>query len=167
MITLLSQIASDTDSLAQAVADLNLGPLQEPSAVRFAFSTIGWPILAAVILILMVVVAILTIRKYNQNRYRREALAELQQVVRGELDFVHSMVLVKRTAIHAFGRDKVGNLTGTDWLKFLDQHSRQVQFLSIQSEVEGLIYKSETPDTTTRDKILMNVKNWINSHVAG
>jgi hypothetical protein len=163
---LLLQIESDTESLAQATAGLNLGPLQEPSAVPFTFSTIGWPILGAVVLILMVIVAILTIRKYRHNRYRREALAELQQVVRGELDFVHSMVLVKRTAIHAFGRDEVGKLTGTDWLKFLDEHARQVQFLSMQSEVEGLMYKSETPNNTVRDKILTNVKNWINNHVA-
>jgi hypothetical protein len=165
-LILLLQIASHTDSLDQATVDLNLGPLQEPSAVPFAFSTIGWPILGAVVLVLLIVVATLAIRKYNHNRYRREALAELQQVVRGEIDFVHSMVLVKRTAIHAFGRDKVGKLTGTDWFKFLDGHARQVQFLSIQSEVEGLIYKSETPDQTTRDKIVVNVKNWINTHGA-
>lgn len=164
---LLLQIASDTDSLAQATADLNLGPLQEPSPVTFTFSTIGWPILGTLALILMTVVAILAIRRYKHNRYRREALAELQQVVHGELDFIHSMVLVKRTAIHAFGRDKVAKLTGSDWLKFLDEHARQVQFLSLKSEVEGLIYKSQTPDNITRDKILSNVKNWINNHVAG
>jgi hypothetical protein len=75
---------------------------------------------------LLIVMAILAIRKHNHNRYRREALAELQQVVRGEVDFIHSMVLVKRTAIHAFGRDKVGKLTGTEWFKFLDGHARQV-----------------------------------------
>lgn len=164
-MSLLLQI-NPTDSLAQAVADLNLGPLQEPAAVPFTFETIGWPILAAVILILIVVIAFFQIRKYRRNRYRREALAELQKVTAGEMNLAHCMVLVKRTAIHAFGREKTGKLAGKAWFSFLDENAKNVAFLSLQTEIEALIYKDETPEASAKEKIIKNTKNWITTHAA-
>ncbi|WP_417608364.1 DUF4381 domain-containing protein [Owenweeksia hongkongensis] len=164
-MSLLLQIAP-SDSLTKVVADLNLGPLQEPADVAFTFETIGWPILAIPMLILIIVFSFFQIRKYKRNQYRREALAELKKVASGELDFAHSMVLVKRTAIRAFGREKAGKLVGKEWFTFLDENAKNVGFLSVQTEIEALIYKSEIPEKTIQEKIIVNAKNWISTHVA-
>ncbi len=164
-MSLLWQIAP-SDSLAQTVAEMNLGPLQEPAAVPFTFDTIGWPILAAVILVLIVTLTFFQIRKHIRNRYRREALAELQKVTAGEMNLTHCMVLVKRTAIHAFGREKTGKLAGKEWFSFLDENAKNVAFLSVQTEVEALIYKDEMPENTAKEKIIKNTKNWIATHAA-
>ncbi|AEV31070.1 hypothetical protein Oweho_0046 [Owenweeksia hongkongensis DSM 17368] len=164
-MSLLLQIAP-SDSLTTVVADLNLGPLQEPADVAFTFETIGWPILAILMLILIIVFSFFQMRKYKRNQYRREALAELKKVASGELDFAYSMVLVKRTAIQAFGREKAGKLAGKEWFTFLDENAKNVSFLSVLTEIEALIYKSEIPEKTTQEKIIVNAKNWISTHVA-
>lgn len=163
-MSLLLQIAPAADSLA--MASLDLGPLQEPQAVEFTFSTVGWPILAGVILILIVVIAILQIRIYRHDKYRRQALEEWQKVVANEHQLSHCMVLVKRTAIHAFGRDEVGKLAGQEWLQFLDSNAKNVAFQSIHDEVEALIYKDAQPEAGMREAILKNTKNWITTHAA-
>ena len=163
-MSLLLQIISPEDSAA--IAELNLGSLQEPEAVGFTFETIGWPILAAVIFGVFLIVTFFAIRRHIKNRYRREALAELQQVVLGELPLNHSLVLVKRTAIYAFGREKVGKLAGKEWFQFLDQNAKDVSFLSVQTEVEALIYKDEVPINETKEKLIVNTKNWIKTHAS-
>ncbi|WP_417602335.1 DUF4381 domain-containing protein [Owenweeksia hongkongensis] len=164
-MSLLLQIAP-SDSLTKVVADLNLGPLQEPSDVAFTFETIGWPILAILMLILIIVFSFFQIIKYKRNQYRREALAELKKVTAGEMNLTHCMVLVKRTAIHAFGREKTGKLAGKEWFSFLDENAKNVAFLSVQTEVEALIYKDEMPENTAKEKIIKNTKNWIATHAA-
>lgn len=163
-MSLLLQITSPADSAA--IAELNLGPLQEPEAVGFAFETIGWPILAAVIFVVLLIITFFAIRKHIKNRYRREALEELQQIITGKLPLNHSLVLVKRTAIHAFGREKVGKLVGVEWLQFLDGNAKNVNFLSVQTEVEALIYKDEIPENGAKEKLIVNTKNWIKTHAA-
>lgn len=154
------------DSVAQLAADLHLGPLQEPPAVPFTFDTIGWPILAAVIGISLLILAFFQIRKYRRNRYRREALKELQRVEKGELELIQNFVILKRTAIHAFGREAVGRLAGTEWLKFLEDHARGVRFLDFETEIDALIYKNEEPPVDTRSKLVINTQKWIRYHAA-
>ena len=163
-MSMLLQIASPVDSAA--IAGLNIGPLQEPEAVGFTFETIGWPILAAVIFVVILIISFFAISKHIKNRYRREALAELQQVASGQLPLNHSLVLVKRTAIHAFGREKVGKLAGKEWFQFLDENAKNVNFLSVQTEAEALIYKDEALEKQAKEELILNTKNWIKHHAA-
>lgn len=160
-MSVLLQKQTPADSLA---AELNLGPLQEPEALPFTFETIGWPILTVVVFVLIVVIAVLAIRKHIRNKYRREALAKLQEIQQKNTAISDAMVLAKRTAIHAFGREKVGKLNGEAWLQFLDDHAKGVQFMAIKTEVLSLMYKDQMPSDAAREKILTNTKNWINHH---
>ena len=60
--------------------------------------------------------------RFYANRYRREALAELgEMIANGTPDQVRLSVLVRRTALGAFPRETVAPLTGSAWLAFLDR----------------------------------------------
>jgi Ca-activated chloride channel family protein len=63
------------------------------------------------------------LRHRRANRYRREALAELKQIVGMAPQQIGSQLslLVRRTALAAFPREQVASLTGEAWLAFLDR----------------------------------------------
>lgn len=166
-MTINLQITTLPDSVLQAASSMDLGPLQEPPPVPFTFETIGWPVLGILLFVLALTLTLIQISKYRHNRYRREALSDLTKIQNGELDLTYCMVLVKRVAIHAFGRMKVGNLSGRQWLEFLDETATDVQFVKVQKEVEALIYQNKTPAKEVTEQILLNTKNWIRNHATG
>lgn len=166
MSMLVRQDSLATDSLVHLAAKLDLGPLQEPSAVPFSFETIGWPILGGLVLLGILIVGFLKVRAYRKNAYRRSALAELERVVSGQSPLVHSLVLLKRTAMHAYGRDQVGNMYGKACYMFLDKKAQGVQFASIYDRIERLVYQEEQPDEQVRKAIISNTKKWIRDHDA-
>ena len=95
----------------------------------------GWWIFGVVILSLIAVSFLLTHRYYSKYRYRKVALKALQDsfsAVQGVddnrtyLEAVSS--LLRRVAIHAYGREKVSSLTGSKWLTFLDAAGNTDQF---------------------------------------
>jgi len=54
------------------------------------------------------------------NRYRREALADLDHIIATTPSAAALELLVRRTALAVFPRDKIAPLTGPAWLSFLD-----------------------------------------------
>lgn len=157
-------IVQPIDSVAQLAKELNLGPLQEPAAVPFTFETIGWPILVVVVFIMVLLIAFWQIRKYIHNKYRRAALAELQKIESAQKGLSHSFVILKHTAITAYTREKVGNLSGKPWLQFLEESGKNVEFVILEKDIENLIYKGIAPEDEIAQKILLNSKKWIRTH---
>jgi len=87
-----------------------------------------WPLRIAIVLVaLLTVLAIWRfVHLYRVNRYRREALSELdrmRQTPDAAPDRLAAQlaVLVRRTALGAFPRETIAPLTGTAWLAFLDR----------------------------------------------
>lgn len=95
-----------------------------PESVSWWPQTIGWQIMGLLLLITVGYRLYLLAKKWWRNRYRRTALNRLaaleqradvwQQVVR-QLPF-----LLKATALQAYPRSAVAQLSGTRWLEFLD-----------------------------------------------
>lgn len=85
----------------------------------------GWWIVAALAALLAIAVYWF-LRRYRDNRWRRQALAELmqlqQQSVSGWQQVAQLSALLRRVAISCFPRQDVASLTGRAWLDFLDQH---------------------------------------------
>lgn len=157
----ITQPADSTDQLAK---ELNLGSLLEPASVPFTFETIGWPILAMLIALSILIAAFWQIRKYRHNRYRREALAELHQISAHQKNLCQIFVVLKRTAIVAFTRETVGNLSGKAWLQFLEESGQNIEMLVFEKEIENLIYKDISPEKDVREKLLSNSEKWIRTH---
>jgi hypothetical protein len=99
-----------------------------PVPVSWAPQTVGWAVLAAALVVLLAWLGWRAWQRARANRYRKEALAEIDRVaeaLRGDsagrlaaLGAVNE--ILKRTALTAWPRPEVASLAGESWLAFLD-----------------------------------------------
>ncbi|WP_170182142.1 DUF4381 domain-containing protein [Phreatobacter stygius] len=115
----------DSAALDKALAPLVEFPL--PPAPSLWPQTWAGRVLLALIIAGAVAGAWTWLRQRRANRYRREAIAELQRIER-RLDAAETRgilvpleSLLRRVALVAFPRDKVASLVGADWRDFLDR----------------------------------------------
>ncbi|WP_121665528.1 DUF4381 domain-containing protein [Mesonia aquimarina] len=150
------------DSIAQTkeLKSLQLQKLYEPEPVAFTFETIGWKVLAVVLCIILVCTSFILIKKYIKNAYRRRALKKLEEIT----SIVDALIILKKVAIQTFDRNKVGNLYGAQWLEFLDQTGKKVNFSSLKKDIETAIYTNDEVDSNVRAAIILNSKKWIKTH---
>ena len=88
----------------------------QPPAPSWAPQTIGWYVVFALLFLLAVWIAWRVFARWRHNRYRREALRELEQAALSGIP-----ALLKRTALAAWPRKDVASLSGEPWLHFLEQ----------------------------------------------
>lgn len=110
------------DAALKSLADIAL-----PPPVSYMPQTWGWAALAIVLLLAAAALLWIWLRRWQANRYRREALAELDALVgqgAGESgDFQQKLAeILKRTALAAWPRETVANLSGAGWAQFLAGH---------------------------------------------
>ena len=109
-------------------------------------------------------------RYWRANRYRREAMSELVQLLenwhQNEDDHAYLEALqklLKRAALTSFPREDVASLTGEAWVQFLDRTTGSHNF-SI-GEAEVLIDGTYRPDISVDVETLHLVaKSWIQKH---
>lgn len=153
---------ADSTQAASEVGDMALQGLYEPSPIAFTFETIGWSILAALLALIILTVVIFQIRKYIRNRYRREAIAEMEGLSQAPLS--STLVIVKRVAIQVFGREQVGSLHGREWLEFLEGSAKHVQFVCYEQNINQVLYTDQPVAEPLQQEIMSNAKNWIRHH---
>ena len=104
--------------------------------------------------------------RFYANRYKREALAELSEMIaNGTPDQVRLSVLVRRTALGAFPRETVAPLTGSAWLAFLDRSYGGREF----SEGAGRLlisapYRRAAISRDQLEALADLVRRWIRGH---
>ena len=146
---------SQADSLKNDTqARVDIGTLYEPPPVEFSFEAPGWTYLLWISIIVFVLIVYRQIRKYQKNKYRRDALKTLNANTTNSITDV--FVVLKLTAIHAFGRDIAGSLSGEEWLTFLDDKSRRVNFTSHADEIFAALYQEEGVAPATMKSIISN-----------
>lgn len=108
----------------------NLNDIVVPGAVAWWPLAPGWYVLVAIALITLLVVAVRQWRRWQHNRYRRQALLELSSIrEQGDLQSLQQLpVLLKRAALSAWQREEVAALTGLAWHRFLDQSAGMDRF---------------------------------------
>lgn len=114
--------------MKQAMNDTlqSLRELPLPAPVSYAPQTIGWVLIALMLIALALVVTWLAWRRHEKSRYRREALIELARI-EAKLDDAATRAsalaeiapLIKRTALAAAPREHVAALSGSAWLAYL------------------------------------------------
>jgi hypothetical protein len=99
----------------------------------------GWYWLAGVLAIWTVYWLATAFIRWQRNRYRREALAQLRSQTRLLSDakmrapvLANLAELLKRAALSAYPRSEVASLTGSAWLSFLDRQAGMRDFNSAQ-----------------------------------
>ena len=105
------------------------GPLGElhdfyqPPPPAWTPQTVGWYVLFTFVGLVAIGCVVRTIRRWHADRYRREALRELSSTPPDQLS-----ALLKRVALAAWPREKVAALNGENWLQFLGDTSKDLDF---------------------------------------
>jgi len=126
--------------------------------------------IAIAVLLAALVVATWEILRYRRtNRYRREALAELERTLDARTPPVEMAaqlaVLVRRTALAVFPREKVASLSGPRWLAFLDGTYDRPEFSQGVGRllVEAPYVPAPADDSQLRSLAEL-VRRWIKVH---
>jgi hypothetical protein len=138
----------------------------------------GWYWVLGFVLVLLLFVAFRVFVRWQHNRYRREALAELaraeaalQTPERRASILLALAELLKRTALTAFPREQVATLTGPEWFAFLDGTARGSSFSeALGPTLENAIYDPRNAvalDEPKLQALLSAIRHWIKHHQAG
>ncbi len=136
-----------------------------PLPVSWFPQTAGWYVVAALVAVGLVWLLLRFVRHWRANRYRRDALAELERIRRtssaGELP-----ELVKRVALRIAPRAGVAALTGSQWLAFLDQSYGGTGFSKGPGQALPVIAYQGTEKIATEqvDTLFQLVGEWIRKH---
>jgi len=97
--------------------------LEVPAPVSYWPQTIGWAVLAALVVVAVGMWAWWQWRRWRENAYRRAALRALRTIELREDDETATelALLLRRTALAAYPRRQVAGLYGREWLAFLDR----------------------------------------------
>jgi hypothetical protein len=95
----------------------------QPPPPAWTPQTIGWYVLFAIVGLWVLWMIVHSMRRWLANRYRREALHELTLLSPDQFS-----ILLKRTALAAWPREKVASLSGEAWLTFLSDSANNTLF---------------------------------------
>ena len=133
--------------------------------------------MALAVLVAAVVLALLVrqVMRYRANRYRREALIELQALERDLRDPAtrrHAVqalaALLKRTALAAWPRADVAPLSGAAWIAFLRKQEDDGVAEGLATLLDDLEYQGDgsmkTVPSNIAGDIVASVRQWIERH---
>lgn len=145
-----------------------------PPAVSLCPTTWTSRIAIALLIIGLIAAAFWLMRRWYANRYRRAALAELDGIVHSptaQIDPVSTIdslvLLVRRTALVVFPREKIAPLSGAAWLDFLDRSYAGHEFSQGAGRALGLApYAPRAAAAGDVAPIADLVRHWIRTHHA-
>jgi hypothetical protein len=148
------------DPLAQ-LRDIHL-----PPPVSWWPPAPGWWLLTLLVVAIGAAATNFFIRHRRRNRYRKEALQELQLInenrgSQSTRDSVEQLaVLLRRVAIQTWGRKEVSSLVGESWLRFLDSKGATDQFTRGPGQVLGEALYQPTCEADL-DRLCRLVEKWL------
>ena len=101
-----------------------------PETISWLPQTIGWQLLVLLALIFIFVKSYRAYQKYQRNAYRREALAWLKicnEKANSKL-YQQLPALLRKTALNAFNRAEISQLSGSHWEHWLDKQCDKTSF---------------------------------------
>ncbi|MBS2212479.1 DUF4381 domain-containing protein [Carboxylicivirga mesophila] len=140
----------------------------EPAPIEFTFDAIGWSILLVAVVLMVLVFAMMRIRGYQKNKYRREAINTIinQQFENAEVLIRTLSLVLKTVAISTYGREKVGALSGAHWLNFLIETCPKINRYDMELVVEGTFNLElvREMDAVRQNELKRSVTYWIQHH---
>ncbi|MBE0621055.1 MAG: DUF4381 domain-containing protein [Burkholderiales bacterium] len=147
---------------------LQLRDIHLPAAPAFWPPAPGWWLLAALLLALLAWLTVFALRRYRIRRQRQRvlaALANLEHQLASERTpdaLAHISVLLRRLALMRFPRRQVAALTGSAWLRFLDESGGNGRF----SEGPGRVlatapYQRSLPPDLEPASLVALLREWV------
>ena len=162
--TLISATATSDPATLDALKELPLPPV-----IPYIPQTIGWVILAGILLLLIFWGLWRRHKLRLANRYRIEALAELDQIEQA-LSIQPTAaaclpVLIKRVALSCAPRADIASLSGDSWLQWLDASLPHAGFLDAPGKlIPALAYGNPSADPQELHALLVLTRRWIREH---
>ena len=129
------------NNLPTASANIPADPLEQlkdihlPDAVSWWPLALGWWVLLFLVLVIIALGVYLYIRSQRQTRQEiiiEQALQHFDrlqtQALNAKTLIMELSALLRRTAISLYGREKIANLTGKNWLLFLNEYGSTTAF---------------------------------------
>jgi hypothetical protein len=145
----------------------NLNDIILPEAVSWWPPAEGWYLLSAVLVVVLAWIAFRSIRRWRENRYRRQALVLLNQLKRAHIESAWREIpeLLKRTALAAFPRDLVASSCGANWTQFLHRTApRMALEPGAAALLERMAYATGDPDKAEVEQLFISAEAWIKYH---
>lgn len=152
-----------------------LQPLRQPLDPGWWPPAPGWWLLAALLLLLAGAGAWQLWRRRQRRRYRREALAQLDQLqsswpTNDPAGFASQCNrLLKAVALRSFPRDSVAALSGEAWSDFLNNSVKAGKGAGecrFAPAFDLALYRPGGVDSATREQLYRASRRWIERHEA-
>ncbi len=149
---------------------MDLGPIFEPAPIEFQFDTLGWYVLGAILLVVVVTMVFKGIRHYLKNAYRREAQRMVQTIIKqfnNQKDpacLNDALVVLKGVAITTYSRSQVADLHGEQWMAFLDAKGKHITFKKYSHTIKTALYKNEIANESEAIGVLRMALKWVKVH---
>jgi hypothetical protein len=146
----------------QKLADIPL-----PPSVSWWPQTWGWAVLGGLLLAVGVWQGWRAWRRWDANRYRREALAELDRLEAGPPQALAAALpqLLKQVALAAWQRTAVAPLSGPGWVAFLRANGGAAGFPDAAAALLDDMEYRATPNADDTRAAAKAVRWWIEGHV--
>lgn len=151
-----------------------LQELPLPAAISYLPQTWGWRVLLAVAGLLVIALLVRKHHHWRQNRYRREALARLDQLRQqfGQQADGKALrevpELLKRVALSSPQQPDVARLTGQAWQEFLQRSTPIVLPADFAARLATLAYAPnatlERLDRHSCEQLLSITRQWVETH---
>jgi hypothetical protein len=136
-----------------------------PEPVSFFPETQAWLWLVGLVLLVVTVKSWKILRRWIHNRYRREALALLAEARSGNT-ISQFPILLKRTAMHAYGREPVASLYGEEWVRFLNDNCKDSPFNEQSCRMLNDLSYGKVRPSVDSDQLADSIELWIKKHPA-
>ncbi len=154
-----------------ALPSLQLRDIHMPVAAPFWPPAPGWWVLGIVMLLLLAWASAVAWRRRRLEHARRRvmnALAELEADFTRERSserLAHISLLLRRLALSRYPRDRVAGLTGTAWLRFLDESGGNGQFAAGPGRVLAAVpYQRSIPRDMDIEGFSALVRSWVKTN---
>jgi hypothetical protein len=142
--------------------------LVTPEPVSWLPQTPGWWIVLGWLVAMLLLAGRQVIRRRRRNRYRRDALAELEAIeadasIEPAVAAQRIAAVLKRTALVAYPRQDVAGLYGADWARFLTESAdNDPQIAKAADDLAAAAYR---PDANPQ-VLSSPARRWIRRHRA-
>ncbi|MEM8769776.1 MAG: DUF4381 domain-containing protein [Pseudomonadota bacterium] len=145
-----------------------LHDIVEPPAASWLPVTGGWWVLACWLLTALALCGLALRRRYQQNRYRRVALARVEEILAESAQPAAELVtLLKRTALAAYPRGQVAGLYGAAWRDFLiDASGDDPLVRETAAQIAAAAYDPSLSEAAAAPELAAGVRRWIRCHRA-